>query len=211
MAVPAEGARNTNAGDAAGSRARILDAAERLIGARGYAGASISMIARESGLPPSSIYWFFGSKEDLLAAVVERGVASWLAAQASWAETARDLRGLIESGVATALAHPDFLRVLFMLTLEGRTGSSKAGGALRAAWRGVEARLEAIMTKHYGLSGHPDGPAIATRLARFALAHFDGLFLDSQVDPDSTRPGDLADDLACALDALAAAAGARPA
>src|SRR6266496_2327682 len=55
-----------------GSQDRILDAAERLVAERGYTAASISLISKASGLPASSIYWHFGSKEGLLAAVVER-------------------------------------------------------------------------------------------------------------------------------------------
>ena len=54
------------------SRERILDAAERLLAERGFSGTGIAAISRESGLPASSIYWFFSNKEDLTAAVIER-------------------------------------------------------------------------------------------------------------------------------------------
>ncbi len=57
------------------SREEILDAATRLMAARGYAGTSVSDIARESGLPASSIYWHFASKTGVLTAVMERGAA----------------------------------------------------------------------------------------------------------------------------------------
>ena len=43
--------------------------------ARGYSGTSVSDIARESGLPASSIYWHFASKTGVLTAVMERGAA----------------------------------------------------------------------------------------------------------------------------------------
>jgi AcrR family transcriptional regulator len=54
------------------SRQRILDAAVRLMSARGYDGTSISAIVAEAGLPASSIYWHFGSKEGVLLAAIER-------------------------------------------------------------------------------------------------------------------------------------------
>ncbi|MEV4281682.1 TetR/AcrR family transcriptional regulator [Actinoplanes xinjiangensis] len=56
-----------------GSRERILNSAERLIAEKGYAAASISDIARASGLPPGSIYWHFDSKAGVLNAVLQRG------------------------------------------------------------------------------------------------------------------------------------------
>ena len=60
------------------SRERILDAAERLLSERGFSGTGIAAISRESGLPASSIYWFFSNKEDLTAAVIERSADRWV-------------------------------------------------------------------------------------------------------------------------------------
>src|SRR5436190_1998682 len=48
------------------SREVILEAAARLMAANGFDGASISSISKESGLPASSIYWHFTSKEGVL-------------------------------------------------------------------------------------------------------------------------------------------------
>src|SRR5271165_791242 len=61
------------------SRDEILDAAEALMARQGYDGASISAICSECGLPASSIYWHFGSKEGVLAAVMERGATRYFA------------------------------------------------------------------------------------------------------------------------------------
>ena len=194
--------------DALGSRDRILDAAERLVGERGYTAASISMISKASGLSPSSIYWFFGSKEDLLAAVVERGVARWMRDQRTLVADAGDLGEFLEASARTVAGHPDFLRVLFMIVLDGREGAPKARDALRSAWQGVERRIERVMARHYGLDG-PEGEGRAARLARFALAFFDGVFLDLQIDPEGTRIPDLLADLRKALDAIAEGGGAR--
>ena len=62
------------------SRGLILDTTERLMGTRGYAATSISDICKACGLPASSIYWHFGSKDGVLAAVMERGAARFFAA-----------------------------------------------------------------------------------------------------------------------------------
>ena len=61
------------------SRDEILDAAMRMMSVRGFDGTSIADIARESGLPNSSIYWHFNSKAGILAAVMERGAERFFA------------------------------------------------------------------------------------------------------------------------------------
>lgn len=53
---------------------RILDAAEALFAARGYAGTSVRDIANAVGLNPASLYNHFANKEALYEAVLERGV-----------------------------------------------------------------------------------------------------------------------------------------
>src|SRR5687768_185324 len=87
MSTP--GPFNPKHGQGARSREEILDAAERLMGAHGYAATSISALAKASGLPPSSIYWHFGSKSGLLGAVMERG--AWRFFDAAIPSTMEDL------------------------------------------------------------------------------------------------------------------------
>ena len=53
-------------------RALLLDAAERAILAEGFAGTSTRRIAQEAGVPLSLLHYYFGGKEGLLVALVER-------------------------------------------------------------------------------------------------------------------------------------------
>lgn len=53
-------------------REAILDVAERLIGTVGYERMSIQGIQDELGISRGAVYHYFGSKEDVLAAVIER-------------------------------------------------------------------------------------------------------------------------------------------
>ncbi len=62
------------------SRTRILDAATEIAAERGYEGTSIALVSAKCGLPASSIYWHFKDKDDLIAAIIERSFAAWLAA-----------------------------------------------------------------------------------------------------------------------------------
>ncbi|MDD9998096.1 MAG: TetR/AcrR family transcriptional regulator [Rhodospirillaceae bacterium] len=53
-------------------KSQILDVASEWFLAHGYAGTSISAMARESGISKESIYRYFSSKETLLEAVIEK-------------------------------------------------------------------------------------------------------------------------------------------
>ena len=67
------------------SRQRILDAATEVATERGYEGTTISLVSKKSGLPPTSIYWHFADKDDLIAAVIERSFhGGWPRWTARW-------------------------------------------------------------------------------------------------------------------------------
>jgi len=53
----------------------MLDAGERIFGARGFRSASMDEIAEASGITKALLYQYFGSKEGLYEACLERGRA----------------------------------------------------------------------------------------------------------------------------------------
>lgn len=54
------------------TKAKILDTAQRLIGEQGYAATSVRHIVTEAGVNLAAIHYHFGSKEELLDAVIAR-------------------------------------------------------------------------------------------------------------------------------------------
>lgn len=56
------------------SRTRILDAAAEMFIDRGYEGTSLRRLAGEVGMKAGSLYYHFASKDELLTAVLERGI-----------------------------------------------------------------------------------------------------------------------------------------
>jgi TetR/AcrR family transcriptional repressor of mexJK operon len=56
----------------ADKREEVLDIASESFLVKGFDGTSINVMAREAGISKESIYRYFGSKEDLFLAVVER-------------------------------------------------------------------------------------------------------------------------------------------
>jgi TetR/AcrR family transcriptional regulator len=62
----------------------ILAAAETVFAARGFSGATMSMIAARAGAPKANIHYYFPTKETLYRAVVERVLTAWLDAARSF-------------------------------------------------------------------------------------------------------------------------------
>jgi len=58
--------------DSSSTRDRIVDAAMELFAYQGYGPTGLAEIAKAAGAQPGSLYHFFPTKEDLLAAVLER-------------------------------------------------------------------------------------------------------------------------------------------
>jgi AcrR family transcriptional regulator len=167
------------------SRELILDATERLMATRGYAATSINDIRKACGLPPSSIYWHFGSKEGVLAAVMERGAKRYFAAIPTEADFERQLAAVIE----LQEQHPEFLRLFLLLSLE-RSHDPAVTEVLRRV------RDQAI-TRFRDATAQllPDDvpPAktrrVVTELAAIATALSDGIFLAEHLEPDVTDVG----------------------
>src|SRR5450830_248907 len=54
------------------TRVRLVETAARLFHEQGYEATGVATILREAGVHSGSLYHFFSSKEDLLAAVLDR-------------------------------------------------------------------------------------------------------------------------------------------
>lgn len=70
------------------TRERILDTAERLFFGDGIAVTSVDRVAAEAGVAIATLYQHVGSKDGLLAAVLERRLAAWTAQWESSIEAA---------------------------------------------------------------------------------------------------------------------------
>ena len=165
------------------SREVILDATERLMSTQGYAATSISHIRRETGLPASSIYWHFGSKEGVLAAVMERG------AQRYFAQIPRDSPDIDTQRAAVAklmVANPDFFRLMYMLSLE-RSDHPAVAAAIRRVRDTAIAGFADVIRQMLPADIAPEkADRVVTELAAVATAMSDGVFFAEHLEPDST-------------------------
>ncbi|MDQ6817115.1 MAG: TetR family transcriptional regulator [Actinomycetota bacterium] len=145
--------------DADRSREAILETAERLFAQFGYDGASLSEIGADAGLSRGTPSYYFGSKEDLYIAVLDRAfTARQAATQAAFEPVhgwCRGTEGLDALRIALAHAadrylrflveHPSFVQLVMREELAGgsrmrartalSTALEDAFGALRRAGR----------------------------------------------------------------------------
>ena len=173
----AEGAR---------TRERILAAAAELFAAQGYAATSIHQIGRAADARPASIYWAFESKEGLLAAVMERAADRFFEALPD-RDFADDPWAALEALSAYFERGPEFLRLVLVLSLERREGDP----AVLEAARRVRTTAADGLARGYrvAFAAQASGREIesAEELARFTLMIFDGAFIASQIEPDTTN------------------------
>ena len=204
-----QGPRKSEAGGE--SREGILDVAERLIATRGFDSMRMATLIKESGHSASSIYWWFGSKEGVLEAVMERATERFFAGAAGLAlpedqiEIVDRMETFLGESLARTIAEPNYLR-LFMLQalLRDVYDPSEQGTVAKvrdAATSNIALGLEAVL--------QPWGPEparhVAATIAAPTLIAFDGAFLHSQVGGQGIG-GSLLRQLAIALTAMAEAA-----
>lgn len=117
------------------SRGRILEAARKLIAQRGYSGASVGAICREAGVARTSLYWHFGSKAGLLAAVAHGVFEAWDERIRDGALAASDplerLDRLIDGLRQMVLSEPGLAQLQFGVSLDGDAIPAEVGETVR--------------------------------------------------------------------------------
>jgi AcrR family transcriptional regulator len=102
--------------DAERTRAEILDVATREFSDRGYAGARVDEIAAKTSTTKRMIYYYFGSKQQLYVAVLERAYTGIRALEQQLDVDHLEPREAIRQLAALTFdhheAHPDFIRLV---------------------------------------------------------------------------------------------------
>lgn len=192
------------------SRQHILDVASRLMASRGYDGTSISQLCKEVGLPSSSIYWHFGSKEGVLAAVMERGALHFFESfpEPDWLEGPPDQR-LHQIFLRTGISliedplHSQFLQlqIRFRLNREQHQGKGFYEIAESVREQGL-AYMESWIYRAYEDRGEEVARTVGKHLAEFGVALIDGVYLAAKAG-SSTPVQTLLDLAATSLSAVA--------
>jgi AcrR family transcriptional regulator len=121
--------------------AQMVAAAERLFSERGYHGVSMDEIAAASGISKPMLYEYFGSKEKLFLACVER------ARGRLFEEIARAVRGrdepeqALRAGIEAFLAFADQQRTTWAVLFGDGGTFNEAAAAIRSEQAGLIAQL----------------------------------------------------------------------
>ena len=166
------------------SREIVLDAAERVMAADGFDAATVARVVEEAGIPMSSVYHYFGSKDGILLAVMERGAERFFAdlpeVDRRRGRPAERLAATVAVVAQTLEGHPDFLRLLIGFAAQPpASGDGEVQAVVSRVREQALVRLREEIALAFG-----DDPSSATtdQLARFALAAFDGAFVARQTD-----------------------------
>jgi AcrR family transcriptional regulator len=166
------------------SRELVLDAAERVMAEQGFEAATLARVVEEAGIPMSSVYHYYGSKEGILLAVMERGAERFFADVPNWnrriGRPAEHLTTVLSAAAQTLERHPNFLRLLIVFAVQPPAGGDGEIEVVVARVRrlGLDRLREQIAI---AFGDDPDSP-VTMRLARIALATIDGAFVASQAD-----------------------------
>jgi AcrR family transcriptional regulator len=167
------------------SRELVLDAAERVMAEEGFEAATLARVVAEAGIPMSSVYHYYGSKEGILLAVMERGAQRFFADLPDWdrrlGRPPQHLARILSTAVRTLERHPNFLRLVIVFAVQP---PSAGDGEVRSVVDRVRANALERLRAQIGIAVDDDPRSATTdQLARFALAAIDGAFVACQAEP----------------------------
>jgi AcrR family transcriptional regulator len=163
-------------------REKILRGALEYFGQKGYWGSSVRDIADHVGMSQASMRHYFGTKIELLTAVLEeRDFASTEVAGRAEVVTGSHLGGIIQI-VADNAQQPNIARLFTILSAEATSEDHPAHEFFRARYERVAAEVKAM------IQGAIDGGEIRSDIdvdqaARVILATMAGLQLQWLLDP----------------------------
>lgn len=194
------------------TRARLLTAAARVYARSGFNGATLDEVAADAGFTKGAVYDHFGSKENLLVALVDEYLTSQIAEQIALIDRAdrsweRPIRGS-DVWIAQLREHPDPFRLFVELWVHAqrderlRERLADGLGALRAMFVGFG-------TDSAADSGLEITPAAIQQCANVSLGLSLGLALLTLADPDAVAPPLLGTALSIFIQATEASDEAR--
>ncbi len=162
------------------SRQRLLDVATKMFIQRGYANSAVSQIARSANVQIPTIYYHYGSKQGLLAAVIEAR-ATWMREPVQLPPSARpesNVEAMVEHARHYFDEHLVGLRLRLILSFED---GDESGELLRLVSEGRQRTLEVLQSRFaliYAASGEAVASRIGVVLADLYLTGVQGICLE---------------------------------
>lgn len=156
-------------------------AATELFAECGYAGTSVDRVAERAGIAKTALYYHFGNKEGLLAAVLERAAITWIEGIREAAGQGGPPLERLDRALAGMRAlveeNPWVVRLLQMLALEVAGRKPEIRATLRGILHRAREAIASGMREALGL----DLPDVDT-VAGVILGLLDGISLGALVD-----------------------------
>lgn len=169
------------------TRAQLLDAAARVYGEKGVDRATLDDVAEEAGFTKGAVYDHFGSKDNLLFALLDEYLTNEIADQILLFESTPDARERPQGGADRWLAHlnedPIALRLFVEAWLLGQRDDAvrarvlEAAEAMRELFRGLGRRRAAEL-------GELRSPLVLEGVADVFAALGLGFAMLKLIDPD---------------------------
>jgi AcrR family transcriptional regulator len=174
--------------DVDGRRSQIVRAAAAVLGRQGYAETSLKDVAREAGVAPGLLHYYFESKEELLLEVVtvteRQMVANWKAVVEAVDDPLERIVTGLDHAEARCADQPEFFRLLLDLYTV-----SLSSPALRTRCAALRAHLiDEIEIELRQVLGRLPAYSLVTprELAGAVLSAIDGIALSSLVVQQAT-------------------------
>ena len=187
------------------TRTQLLEAAARVYARRGFDGATLDEVAEEAGFTKGAVYDHFGSKENLLFALLDEHLAAQIAEQVALfdvsRETAERPRPGADRWMRELVEDPDSFRLFVEAWVHSRR-DEELSGRVRA---GMDAWRETF--KSFGRARVSEGQMeipeeVLGQVANVMLALAIGLGVIKLTDPESVPESLLGATLALLLSAL---------
>lgn len=175
----------------AATRTRLLEAAARVYAARGFAGATLDDVAEEAGLTKGAVYGHFGSKDNLLVALMDEYVAAKVSEQVGLFDRDETTWKRPFVGSDRFIGELDESADAFRLLIEFWLAATRDEALRERFAPGVDALRQmfaGFVAKSADDAGIEKTPGVGHNMANVSLALSLGLGLLRVVDRDNVSP-----------------------
>lgn len=156
---------------------RICEAALELFVEKGYRSTTIDEIARRGGLTKGAIYYYFKSKAELLAKILDRVEASYPRSKPDAGDPCENLVSFLHTQAKWAIQRPNDLFLLMLLSIEFKDNRSSIRKKVRKIYDEMSGAISDILTEGQA-TGAFRGSLSPDQFGAFYVAAHDGLMLE---------------------------------
>jgi AcrR family transcriptional regulator len=159
------------------ARERLLDTADRLFYDEGVHAVGIDRVLEESGVAKGSLYYNFGSKDDLVLAYLQNRHARWAAridAELAAATAPADKILAVFDALGDLFAQPDFRGCAFI----NAAAEAPVGSAEEHAAKDFRTWLHGLFATLVAEASYPDAGKLTAQL----VILYDGANISAQMD-----------------------------